>query len=522
MVLRLQRTSQADPALVVSIDLTVESQRVGSVVHNRVDPWDDQSSVSSGSSLASMRSDTLDAEVSCSSSVSALAAHGQSSPLVSSLSCGIGMLLRRNRCGQYFIRGLTGASRSFGVFNIGDQVMCLDGTAIDGLSSRTVCRKMNGTIGSALNVTIKTHSLGPFCYSCRGSNHVLGETFRTAIVRSNPDTASEFSAYIGVGVILKRAAETDLGQGAACYVLCVREGSPAAAAGVAIGNVLVSVDGIRVKNRSPSAVALLLQGPAHAEVELVLQRSTAVSVDGSDHTSLESNQFKVRLQRRPLVAPDVCLDFLVNNRPSPLDLAAAAAGRCALAVASSTLASVYSSAADQIRRSTSPSVQQGVGFGMNLKRDSSGSFFVKRLDPLGPSAVCGKISVGDECLTIDGVALKGKSYSALSRLVVGAPNSTVELQIRGAQGGAVKKVLINRRSNTPSALEGVIEEDRSSSRCTPEAASPHSNERLGIGATFCKGRNGLFEVRCSHATPCFNLPELGMHTGRAACFGGTS
>ena len=134
---------------------------------------------------------------------------------------------------------------------------------------------------------------------------------------------------------------------------------------------------------------------------------------------------------------------------------------------------------------------------MNLKRDSSGSFFVKRMDPLGPSAACGRISVGDECLTIDGVALKGKSYSALSRLVVGAPSSTVELQIRGAQGGAVKKVLINRRSNTPSTLEGVVEEDRSSSRCTPDAASPHSSERVGIGATFCKGRNGLFEVHFS-------------------------
>jgi hypothetical protein len=65
------------------------------------------------------------------------------------------------------------------------------------------------------------------------------------------------------------------------------------------------------------------------------------------------------------------------------------------------------------------------------------------------------------------------------------------------------KILLNRRSHPPSIPEEEGEGDRDtpdpaalndgSCRLTPDVALP-IEERVGIGATFRKGRNGVFEV----------------------------
>ncbi len=54
--------------------------------------------------------------------------------------------------------------------------------------------------------------------------------------------------YIGVGLVLKQTAQAG-GRRMFCEVSVVRSGSPAAAAGVAVGDVLLAVDGIRVEKR---------------------------------------------------------------------------------------------------------------------------------------------------------------------------------------------------------------------------------------------------------------------------------
>jgi hypothetical protein len=309
--------------------------------------------------------------------------------------------------------------------------------------------------------------------------------------------------FIGVGLVLKRAVDSVHGRGVACFVLRVRDGSPAAAAGVTSGDMLKAVDGIRAEGKSPSALLLLLQGPAHAEVELVFERTKSSMHHSAENTDplQPSVELKIRVQRRPLSAPDMCLDFCSKNRAShAADLAKAAASRSSAATTSAASQFGSFSAASASKRTPSPSVSQGVGFGMNLKRDANGTFYVRRLDVGGPSAACGKISVGDECLAIDGVALNGKSYSALSRLVVGPPSSTVELQLRSARGGGIKKIMINRRSHATSIPEEEGDWDRSVSRGTPDVLQPAAVERVGIGATFHKGRNGVFEVRHLLAT----------------------
>ena len=65
------------------------------------------------------------------------------------------------------------------------------------------------------------------------------------------------------------------------------------------------------------------------------------------------------------------------------------------------------------------------------------------------------------------------------------------------------KILLNRRSHPPSIPEEEGEGDRDTpdpaslndgrSRLTPDVVLP-IEERIGIGATFRKGRNGVFEV----------------------------
>jgi C-terminal processing protease CtpA/Prc len=446
-------------------------------------------SVSSGSSLASLRSDIVDDTGMDSSELPA------SLTLVPLLRSGVGLSLRRNQRGQYSIYQLSGACESCGVFNVGDQLVALDGFSVDGLSSRTVRRRLQGTTGSSLEVTMKycASAPGSFDYSCEGSPCSIGDTFRTILMRVSASSAASV-VFIGVGLVLKRAVDSVHGRGVACFVLRVRDGSPAAAAGVTSGDTLKAVDGIRADGKSLSALLLLLQGPAHAEVELVFERASSSMRHSSENpdSPQASVELKIRVQRRPLPAPDMCLDFCSKNRAShAADLARAAASR------SSAAASQFGSlsAASTTKRTPSPSVSQGVGFGMNLKRDANGTFYVRRLDVGGPSAACGKISVGDECLAIDGVALNGKSYSALSRLVVGPPSSTVELQLRSARGGAIKKIMINRRSHATSIPEEDGDWDRSASRGTPDDSQPAAVERVGIGATFHKGRNGVFEVR---------------------------
>jgi len=90
--------------------------------------------------------------------------------------------------------------------------------------------------------------------------------------------------------------------------------------------------------------------------------------------------------------------------------------------------------------------------------------------------------------------------------------ATVELQIRslmnGKSSGAVKKILINRRSQPtpiPEEEEGGEGGEVDSAACDAAAASDAAaafddvtvlkDERVGIGATFHKGRNGVFEVQ---------------------------
>lgn len=455
-------------------------------------------SVSSGSSLASLRSDIVDDTGMDSSELPA------SLTLVPLLRSGVGLSLRRNQLGQYSIYQLSGACELCGVFNVGDQLVALDGFCVDGLSSRTVRRRLQGTTGSTLEVTMKycASAPGSFTYSCEGSPCSIGETFRTILMRVSSSSAASV-VYIGVGLVLKRAVDYVHGRGLACFVLRVRDGSPAAAAGVTSGDMLKAVDGIRAEGKSPSALLLLLQGPAHAEVELVFERTKSSMHHSAENTDplQPSVELKIRVQRRPLSAPDMCLDFCSKNRAShAADLAKAAASRSSAATTSAASQFGSFSAASASKRTPSPSVSQGVGFGMNLKRDANGTFYVRRLDVGGPSAACGKISVGDECLAIDGVALNGKSYSALSRLVVGPPSSTVELQLRSARGGGIKKIMINRRSHATSIPEEEGDWDRSVSRGTPDVLQPAPVERVGIGATFHKGRNGVFEVRHLLAT----------------------
>ena len=70
-----------------------------------------------------------------------------------------------------------------------------------------------------------------------------------------------------------------------------------------------------VLRRSASAIVLLLQGPAHAEVELVFQKSVLRLQSSSDATSTtESNEFKVcayAIYARGLVLQSLLL-FLVS------------------------------------------------------------------------------------------------------------------------------------------------------------------------------------------------------------------
>ena len=270
-----------------------------------------------------------------------------------------------------------------------------------------------------------------------------------------------------------------------CYVLIVRDGSPAAAAHVAAGDMLLAVDGIKVEKRSANAVVRLLQGPAHTEVEMLFQRSQPLqpAVFESADAARLSNLVTLRMQRCPLRSPDICIDFCQKISVSEA------------AQSSNSSVSPYLSS-DLIP--SWPSQQHCVGFGMNLKRDASGAFHVRRLDVGGPSAASRRITVGDECLAIDGVVLKGKSYSALSRLVLGPPSTTVELQMRSPRGGSIKKIMINRRSQAPTIPEEDGDAGRSSSRGTPDVAGAQVDERIGIGATFHRGRNGVFEVR-AHA-----------------------
>ena len=51
-----------------------------------------------------------------------------------------------------------------------------------------------------------------------------------------------------MGLVLKQTAQAG-GRRMFCEVSVVRSGSPAAAAGVAVGDVLLAVDGIRVEKR---------------------------------------------------------------------------------------------------------------------------------------------------------------------------------------------------------------------------------------------------------------------------------
>jgi C-terminal processing protease CtpA/Prc len=387
----------------------------------------------------------------------------------SAVSCGIGLSLRRNCFGQYFLRRFSGASHACGVFNVGDQLVALDGRSVDGVSARTVRKWTRGSAGSALHVTVKccdNNAGSRYDYSLAGKDICVDQTFTTFVVRS-PARVTPPLAYIGAGLVLKRVAGAH-GQSVTCYTMMVREGAPAAAAGVVPGDVLTAVDGIRVENRSSSAVVRLLQGPANSQVELSFQRNSAAPDI--------ANEYTIRLHRVHLSSPDMCLDFSENTRSLPAQTAPPPAAARTRAPSSS---------------------QQGVGFGMNLKRDSNGAFYVRRLDVGGPSAACGRIVVGDECLAIDGVALRGKSYSALSRLVLGAPSSAVELQMQSPRGGAIQRIMLHRRSHAPSIPEEDGDAGRSSSRGTPDAAAatPVQDERVGIGATFRKGRNGVFEAR---------------------------
>lgn len=472
VVVVLRKSSAASHSPGVEYTAVIERRPVEVSALSRHDSWDDCDSISSGSSLASMQSDELE-----DTAAHSVPMHpGEEAALASSdVSCGIGMGLRRNRFGQYFLRRLDGASHACGVFNVGDQLEALDGRPVDGVSSRTVRKWMRGTAGSSLRVAVKCcdHGSEPhYDYSLAGKDICVDQTFTTFVVRS-PALQTPPLAYIGAGLVLKRIAGAN-GQNVSCCAMMVRKGAPAAIAGVAAGDALIAVDGIRVENRSASVLVRLLQGPANSQVELTFQRNSAApAILSSDAPSLHRpNEYTVRLHRMHLSSPDMCLDFSENSRPLPAQTAPPPAARM---------------------RGASSS-QQGVGFGMNLKRDSNGAFYVRRLDVGGPSAACGRIFVGDECIAIDGVALRGKSYSALSRLVLGMPSSTVELQMQSPRGGAIKRIMLSRRSHAPAIPEEDGDAGRSSSRGTPDAARPVTDERVGIGATFRKGRNGVFEV----------------------------
>ena len=487
VVLRLRSGAASPSTQNLERDVVVERKRVDTALLNRNDSWDDSDSSSSGSSLASMCSDVIEDSV----AVEPPQSSSLSNPAIASLpssACGVGMALTRNRFGEYFLRGIYGACDLCGVFNPGDQLVALDGAVVDGMSSRTIRRKMRGAHGSSLNVTIKccNQTPGSFSYNSRDSDGCIGALFSTFVVRMPVSASADGVVYMGVGLVLKRAAQAG-NSSTACHVLFVRDGSPVAEAGVEPGDALIKVDGIAAESISASAVVRLLQGPLNTEVELVFLRYSA-SESAAPHLSLSAPDLKIRVQRRPLRSPDMCLDFCVQNHPARSRHVAAAAD--ALSVNASSL----SSSAARLRGGSLPSRQQGVGFGMNLKRDADGAFHVRRLDVGGPSAASGRIDVGDECLAIDGVALKGKSYSTLSRLVLGPPNSTVELQMRSPRGGGIKKILINRRSHAPTIPEEEEDTARSSSRGTPEVSSVNADNRVGIGATFRKGRNGVFEV----------------------------
>ncbi len=506
-------------------DVVVERKRVDRALLNRNDSWDGSDSVSSGSSLASMCSDHIEDTVADESPASSMVSNA-SITMAPTATCGIGMSLYRNHFGEYFVDRVSGACDLCGVFNRGDQLVALDGVLISGVSSRTIGRKMRGAHGSSLHVTIKCCKQTPGGLDCSSadSDGCSDASYTTFVVRMPASASADTVVFMGVGLVLKRMAQAG-SVSMACYVLTVREGSPAADAGVRTGDALTTVDGIAVGSRSASAIVRLLQGPANTEVELMFIRYNASEQAALIASHPVSSDFKLRVQRRSLTSPDMCLDFCVKNHPARSHHIAAAPGALP---ANSSPTSSLSSASVRMRGGSLPSRQQGVGFGMNLKRDADGAFHVRRLDVGGPSAASARIDVGDECLAIDGVSLKGKSYSTLSRLVLGPPNSTVELQMRGPRGGAIKKILLNRRSHAPTIPEEDEEYARSSSRGTPEASSVSVDNRVGIGATFRKGRNGVFEVAwCAAAVglrSCFSawqVEQLDLG-GAAEVSGGTT
>ena len=134
------------------------------------------------------------------------------------------------------------------------------------------------------------------------------------------------SASIGVGirdVTSDDAAKARLGQPSGVYVESVREGSPAAKAGVQTGDIVVDFDGERVRSAS-HFTRLVQESVPNREVAAVVIRGTSkqnlkISPDAGAGLTIRSNngdvvaRRRLELQDRLRSVPRGNFDFNLNN-----------------------------------------------------------------------------------------------------------------------------------------------------------------------------------------------------------------
>ena len=128
------------------------------------------------------------------------------------------------------------------------------------------------------------------------------------------------SASIGVGirdVTSDDAAKAKQGQASGVYVESVREGSPAAKAGIQTGDIVIDFDGERVRSAS-HFTRLVQESVPNREVTAVVIRGTSkqnlkISPDSGGAFSIFSNNGRRQLENLQINPPRGNFDFNLDN-----------------------------------------------------------------------------------------------------------------------------------------------------------------------------------------------------------------
>ena len=136
-----------------------------------------------------------------------------------------------------------------------------------------------------------------------------------------------------------------------------------------------------------------------------------------------------------------------------------------------------------------------VGVGIIFRSDSSGTLFVRQLQPGGPAEQCGQVHIGDAIVEVNGIDVFRKPISSFTKLMLGPPGTIVTLGLKRATSQMIERVSLRRSVPAAKAKGGdehlVVNQNNIQLRNDVEQAK---EEHLRLKTILEQKRDSLREV----------------------------